>query len=81
MQLDKLVNTYLLYRQLDRGDGLPKAPDPSEDNTSLPPFTIEVLDSYCSYSILFLRLIDVNVCYSKSFIFPISAHLRGNLCE
>ena len=81
MQLDRLVNTYLLYRQLDCGDGLSKASDPPEDSISFPLFMIEVLDSYCSYSVLLLHLIDVNICYSKSFIFPILAYLRGNICK
>ena len=56
MQLDRLVNTYLLYWQLNCGDGLPKAPDPPEDSTLLPLFMIEVLDCYCSYSILSFSL-------------------------
>ena len=81
MQMDRLVHAYLIYQQLDRGDGLPEVPDPPEGGTSLAPFTIEVLDSYCSYPIFFLWLINMNVFYSKSLIYPISAHPRGNFRE
>ena len=53
MQLDRLVDAYLIYQQRDHGDGLPEVPDLPEDSTLLPLLTVEVLDSYCSYSIFF----------------------------
>jgi len=80
--MDRLIDTYLIYQQLDCGDGLPEVPDLSEDGTASLPFTIEVLDSYCSYFLFFLQLINLNVCYySNSFGFPILAHSRERLCE
>ena len=82
LQLDRLVNTYLIYRQLDHGDGLPEVPDSPEDGTSLAPFMIELLDSYCSYPVFFIQRIDVNECLLQQII-----HLsnfspsQGNFCE
>jgi len=67
LQLDKLVYAYLAYRKHDSGDGLPKELEPS-DNSSPPPFIVEVLDSHCSYLSFFWLITNTNNFTARTYL-------------
>lgn len=68
-QLDKLVNSYLLYRMHDRSNGLPKEPASSDNILPLRAFTLETFDTYCNYFISFFNLIEnSNIYTAQSYV-------------
>ena len=76
MQMDKLVNAYLLYRKLDRGDGIPSASNPlsapscsAPDKTASPPFALDVLDTYGTHPFPFLDYpLGLNIFQVKTIV-------------
>ena len=48
LQMDRLVEAYLDYREWDGGDGMPNQPPTTSQQTGTP-FEIELLDVFCKY--------------------------------